>query len=84
MSGVTRVWLSLVALTIGSWWIAEHGASPAFAATLVVLVAAVKVHLVIDHFMELRWRPLPWRLPFEGWIVAAVIVIAGGSWLARY
>jgi hypothetical protein len=41
------------------------------------------VHLVVDHFIELRWRPLPWRFLFEGWIVAAVTVIADGYWLAH-
>jgi len=80
---VTRTWLGLVFVTLVGWSVVEHGGSPGFAATLVMLIAAFKVRLVVDHFMELRWRPLPWRIFFECWIVGTMLLIVGGYWLAR-
>ena len=87
MSGIlgqpaTRAWLVLVAVTLVSFALAEGAASPKFAATAVMIIAALKVRLVVSHFMELRWRPLPWRVLFECWTVAITLVIVGGYWLA--
>ncbi len=78
----TRAWLALVAVTLVSFALAEGAASPRLAATLVMLIAAFKVRLVVVHFMELRWRPLPWRVLLECWTVAITLVIVGGYWLA--
>ena len=78
----TRAWLALVAVTLVSFVLAEGDGSPRLVATVVMLIAAFKVHLVVVHFMELRWRPLPWRVLFEGWTVAVTLVIVGGYWLA--
>ena len=78
----TRAWLALVAVTLASFALAEGAASPKFAATVVMIIAAFKVRLVIVHFMELRWRPLPWRVLFECWTAAITLVIVGGYWLA--
>jgi hypothetical protein len=76
----TRVWLVLVALTVVSFVVAEHAASARIAATAAISIAAFKVRLVVDHFMELEWRPLPWRILFECWTVASALLLIGGLW----
>jgi heme/copper-type cytochrome/quinol oxidase subunit 4 len=81
-SPAARVWLVLVLLTSTSFALAERAPSAGLAATAVVLIAALKVRLVFVHFMELRWRPLPWRLVFELWTLAAAAIIVCGYWLA--
>lgn len=78
----TRVWLGLMAATISSWAIAEQSESPRLAASFVVLIAAFKARLVIVHFMELDWRPMPWRILLEGWTFVSAAMILGGFWLA--
>ena len=79
----TRVWLALVAATLFSWAMAEHAASARVAATSVILIAAFKVRLVIVHFMELDWKPYPWRVLLECWTVGSAVLIIGGYWLMR-
>ena len=55
---LTIVWALLTTVTIASSWIAlEGGASHRINTTVttaVLLIAAVKAHLVIRHFMEVR------------------------------
>ncbi|MDX9786545.1 MAG: cytochrome C oxidase subunit IV family protein [Desulfobacterales bacterium] len=80
----TRVWLTLMAVTILSWWLAEHQANPAkIAATAVILIAAFKVRLVFIYFMELKWKPKPWRVVYELWTVAITVIIVGAYWLSE-
>lgn len=51
---ITRLWLLLLALTLGGNVIGES-AEPGFTATLIVsLMMAVKGRIVVDHFMELK------------------------------
>jgi hypothetical protein len=79
---VTFVWLTLVAATLLSWSLAEHAAAARLAATGVILIAAFKVRLVFIHFMELGWKPYPWRILFELWTVASATILIGGYWLS--
>ena len=80
----TKVWLTLMAVTILSWWLAEHHAAPArIAATAVILIAAFKVNLVITHFMELKWQPKPWRLVYALWTAGVTVIILGGYWISE-
>ena len=79
-SRVTRVWLGLVTLTLGSAWLGEVGGSPALTALAVALIVAVKGFLVIRHYMGLtepgsRLRQVM-RLYFV--VVPALILLAGG------
>jgi hypothetical protein len=66
-------WAGLVAATMVSWWLgAGHGSvvPVRIGATLVLLVAYVKVWFVGAEFMELRSAP-PWlRWSFRGWLAA--------------
>ena len=70
------VWAVLMFATCAStWWVSKNGISAATATTLVVLIAALKVRLILIHFMELGHAPLRWRLLFEGWNIACLGVI---------
>lgn len=67
----TRVWLLLMAATILTTWVLTKDGLPARVATVaIVLIAAIKVRLVLLHFMELLHAPLPLRLVFETWTLA--------------
>lgn len=67
----TRVWLLLMAATILTTWVLAKDGLPAQVATVaIVVIAAIKVRLVLLHFMELRHAPLPLRLVFETWTLA--------------
>lgn len=69
--GATLVWMVLVAATVATWLLARGGAtSPIETVSLVMVIAAFKARLIVLHFMGLRHAPLPYRLIFEGWILA--------------
>ena len=76
----TSVWLLLMAATIVTTWVlTKDGVSVRVATVAIVLIAAIKVRLVLLHFMELRHAPLPLRLVFEGWVAAV-----SGALIALY
>lgn len=72
------VWLLLMAATVLTTWVLSKDIVAAKIGTVsIVLVAAIKVRLVLLHFMELRDAPLPLRLVFEAWVlIVAVALIA--------
>jgi hypothetical protein len=80
----TRVWLILIAAAVSSWVVSEHSTAVKVATSAAVLIAALKVRLIVMHFMELRWRPRPWRILFELWIVGVVAIILGGYWMTEF
>ena len=75
----TRVWLGLVALTLGSAWLGESAASAMVQAAVVAGIVAVKGLLVIRHYMGLTEVGsrllLVMRLYFV--VVPALILLAG-------
>lgn len=80
----TKVWMTLMAVTLLSWWLAEHQATPArIAASAVIMIAAFKVRMVFIYFMELKWQPKPWRLVYEIWTLVITVAILGGYWLTE-
>ena len=80
---VTWVWLTLVAITIGSWWLspAHNGGltQPSVPITAAVLVLAmVKSRLIIGYFMEVRTAPRWLRHATDAWLAvlfSAIFVI---------
>jgi hypothetical protein len=78
----TVPWLLLVAATLTSFALTEDAPAARLATTAVILIAAVKVRLVVIHFMEVPWSARPWRLILEAWIAAVTLVILGGYWLS--
>ncbi|MCX2929222.1 cytochrome C oxidase subunit IV family protein [Mycobacterium sp. CVI_P3] len=80
---ITWTWLVLVAITVGSWWLAPAHtrgvASASVAVTCVVLgLALVKARLIIRNFMEVRTAPNWLKLATDAWLgvlFTAVLVI---------
>ncbi|WP_280367386.1 cytochrome C oxidase subunit IV family protein [Nocardia wallacei] len=80
---ITAVWIVLVLVTIGTWWLAPGHTSGAAVGsvpiTVVVLaLAVVKSRLIVRYFMEVRAAP-PWlKRATDAWLAvlfAAVLVI---------
>ncbi len=90
---LTYIWLFLVLTTCISWWLGAGGADMqsvigSAAADLVVtlgimLIAAVKVRLVVRHFMEVCQAALWLRLTLDVWLVALVIITLTLYWVQR-
>lgn len=75
-------WLMLVGATLASFALTENVAAARVASSATILIAAVKIRLVVIHFMEVPWAARPWRLVLEAWIAAVTLLILGGYWLA--
>ena len=85
MTGSTRhaslVWLALMLATcITTWGLSKDAFAARVATVSTIAIAAVKIRLVLLHFMELRHAPWPWRLFFEGWVVVCAGVVIGIYW----
>ena len=77
------VWALLMLATCASTWWLKSGAATSMVTTAAILViAAVKVRMVMIHFMELKDAPWKWRLFFEAWVVVFPGVILAGFRLA--
>lgn len=78
---LTIVWALLTTITIASSWIAlEGGASHQInttVTTVVLLIAAVKAHLVIRHFMEVRHAPVWLKATTSGWVLGLFALLLG-------
>lgn len=73
---ISAVWLVLMLATIAStWWIPKDIVSVSVATTLIIIISAIKIRLVMLHFMELEHAPLNWRIWFECWIGVVTTVI---------
>lgn len=82
-----RLWLLLVALTLGGAWIGE-AVGPGLAVTLIIsLTMAFKGRIVVDHFMELKTANRMLRNLMRGFFYVLpavnVLTILFGDWLAR-
>lgn len=76
------IWAILVAITVLSWLLAEGPLASRFAAGAVIVIAAFKINLVVGHFMELQWRPRPFRIVVTVWLAAVTTIIIAGQWAA--
>ena len=74
---VTLVWVLLLALTFGSFFVGvEQGAGFAsVGAAIIVGIAMFKVRLIGLHFMDVRAAPLALRALFEGYVLAVFVVL---------
>jgi len=74
---LTGVWLVLVASTLLSFVTAAGGPAARFASVVVLIVAAVKVGLVINRFMEIGRGCQGWEWFFVVWLsaVSGMLVI---------
>lgn len=74
----TLVWLFLMAATcVTTWGLSKDQFTASVATLSIILIAAIKIRLVLLHFMELRHAPLPWRLLLEAWVLVVTGAIAG-------
>jgi heme/copper-type cytochrome/quinol oxidase subunit 4 len=73
---VSIVWAALMLATCASTWLlSKNSVTPEVATVAVMLLAAVKVRLVMWHFMEVRRAPLALRLVCDGWLFAVTALI---------
>ena len=73
---VSIVWATLMLATCASTWLlSKNSITPEVATVTIVLIAAVKVRLVMSHFMEVRRAPLALRLVCDGWLLAVTALI---------
>ena len=75
---ITWAWIALVAITIGSWWLAPAHAGgavqpSALITAVVLLLALIKSRLIIRYFMEVRTAPRWLKLATDGWLAALFI-----------
>ena len=74
---VSIVWAALMLATCASTWLlSKNSVTPEVATVTIMFIAAVKVRLVIWHFMEVRRAPLALRLICDGWLLAVTALIA--------
>jgi hypothetical protein len=78
---LTIVWALLTTVTIAASWIALDGGAShqinAGVTTVVLLIAAVKAHVVIWHFMEVRHAPIWLKATTSGWVLALFALLLG-------
>lgn len=79
---VAAVWLALIAASLAGFALAEGLAPARIAATLAIVLALFKIHLVFDHYMELRWQHRPLRAMLAGWLAAVGAILLTGYWAA--
>jgi hypothetical protein len=73
---VSIVWAALMLATCASTWLlSKNSVTPEVATVAIMLITAVKVRLVMRHFMEVRRAPLALRLVCDGWLLAATALI---------
>lgn len=77
---ITRAWVVLVAITIGSWWLAPahftETVDPSTPITALVLaLTVIKSRLVMQYFMEVRSAPRWLRRATDGWLAGLVAVV---------
>lgn len=79
---VPLVWAVLIGASLLGFWLGEGHASARVAASTAIVLAALKIHLVFDHFMELRWHHRPLRLMLAVWLVVVTAILLAGYWFA--
>ncbi|MDP2829535.1 MAG: cytochrome C oxidase subunit IV family protein [Sulfuricellaceae bacterium] len=84
---IDRLWILLVALTLGGAWLGEAAESSLAVTIMISLTMAFKGRVVVDHFMELKTANRTLRNLMRGffYVLPAVTVLTTlfGDWLAR-
>ena len=83
LAAPTVVWMALVGATLASVAAFDLEAGRSHYAVPVILgVAAFKARLILQHYMELKDGPRPFRLYFDAWVLGCAGLIAGIHWWA--
>jgi len=73
---VSIVWAALMLATCASTWLlSKDSVTPEVATVAIMLIAALKVRLVIRHFMEVRRAPLALQFVCDSWLLAVTALI---------
>jgi hypothetical protein len=77
---LTYVWVLLSAITIGTWWLGHAPTESALSTRAVITIAAltiaaVKVQIIIWHFMEVRTGPIWLRISTAAWLLALLAIL---------
>ena len=73
---VSIVWAALMLATYASTWLlSKNSVTPEVATVAIMVIAAVKVRVVMGHFMEVRRAPLALRFVCDGWLLAVTALI---------
>jgi len=76
---LTWAWITLVAITVLSFTVAESsGIAGDIETAIVIAAAALKGRVILVWFMGVRSFPLAWRTFFDAWLLvnATVIVVS--------
>jgi Prokaryotic Cytochrome C oxidase subunit IV len=83
---LTIVWALLTVVTIASSLIALDGGAAhqinTTVTTVVLLIAALKTYLVIQHFMEVRRAPVWLKAITTGWVLGLFTLLLGFYFVA--
>ena len=79
---VPLVWAVLVGATLTGFALVESHTSARIAGTLAIALAALKIHLVFDQYMDLRWHHRPLRLLLAGWLMVVSATLLVAVWAA--
>lgn len=77
---VALVWAVLVGASLAGFGLGEGALSARIAASLAIVLAAGKIHLVFGQYMELRWSHQPLRQMLGAWLAVVVVILLGGYW----
>ena len=73
---VSMVWAALMLATFASTWLLSNNSiTPEVTTVAIMVIAAVKVRLVMRHFMEVRRAPVALRFVCDGWLLAVTALI---------
>jgi hypothetical protein len=75
-------WLLLSGASLIGFVLVEGLAPPAIAATAALILAAAKIHIVFDQYMEVGWRHWPLRQFLAGWLAVVTAILLVTYWLA--
>lgn len=75
-------WATLMVATVGSVGTAEYLGHPLLAVAAIMGIAALKIHLILRHFMELKDGPVALRVLFGLWTAGCMAMIVGFYWAA--
>jgi Prokaryotic Cytochrome C oxidase subunit IV len=79
---VWLVWALLAGASLIGFLLAEGHSDARFAASVAIFLAALKINLVFEQYMDLRWHHRPLRLMLAGWLAVVTATLLGGLWLA--
>lgn len=77
---VAAVWAVLALATLAGFILAEGAVGARIAATAAILLAAFKINLVVEQYMDLRWSHRPLRLLMALWLAAVTTILLIGYW----